>query len=216
MHMANASNAQATQQFVPIEEIRDGVVVLKDKSIRAVLMASSLNFALKSYDEQMSILLQFQNFLNSLDFSVQFYVQSRELDIRPYVALLEERYKVQTNDLLKIQTREYIEFIKTFTESVDVMSKNFFIIIPYTPPITQTSSIFNALGNKKGQVNNQAFQAAKFEEYRTQLYQRVGVVEQGLVRCGVRVAQLGTEELIELFYKVFNPGDLEKPIALTQ
>src|SRR3989344_5684854 len=111
------SSSQATQEFVPIKEVRNGVVVLKSGGMRAVLMVSSINFALKSEDEQKSIIFQFQNFLNSLDFPLQIFIQSRKLDIRPYIAILEDRYKEQTSDLLKIQTREYIEFIRTFTDS---------------------------------------------------------------------------------------------------
>src|SRR3989338_3759605 len=124
-----------TQEFVSIREVRDGVVVLKDGGLRMILMTSSLNFALKSQDEQAAILAQFQNFLNSLEFSIQIFVQSRELDIRPYIALLEERHRAQTSDLMKIQVREYIDFVRAFTEEANIMSKSFFIIVPYTPPL---------------------------------------------------------------------------------
>ncbi|MCI0619234.1 hypothetical protein L0244_40205, partial [bacterium] len=112
-----ATKEKSTQAFVPIQEIRNGVVILKDTSLRGMLLASSLNFALKSVDEQTAIIAQFQNFLNSLEFPIQIFLQSRELDIRPYIALLEERHEVQTNELLKLQTREYIEFIKGFVEN---------------------------------------------------------------------------------------------------
>lgn len=120
-----ATKARASQEFVPISDIRDGVVTLKDGSLRAILMASSLNFSLKSDDERAAILYQFQDFLNSLDFSVQISIQSRKLDIRPYVALLEETEKNQVNDLMKIQVQEYIGFIKNFTESHNIMTKHF-------------------------------------------------------------------------------------------
>src|SRR6185369_7111568 len=120
-----AINAKTTQEFVPIKEIRQGVIVLKDDSLRGIVIASSLNFALKSADEQQSIIYQFQNFLNSLDFSVQIFIQSRKLDIRPYIALLEGRLKEQVSDLLKIQTREYIGFVKNFTENSSIMTKTF-------------------------------------------------------------------------------------------
>ena len=128
-------SAKATQDFVPIKEIRDGVIVTKDGSLQLILMASSLNIALKSEDEQAAIILQFQNFLNSLDFSLQIFIQSRKYDIRPYIALLEERERAQLNDLLKIQTREYISFIKSFTETTNIMSKNFFVVVPYAPSV---------------------------------------------------------------------------------
>lgn len=206
---------KTTQQFVPIKEVRDGVVVLKNGSLRMVLMASSLNFALKSAEEQQAIILQFQNFLNSLDFSVEFYIQSRRLDIRPYIALLEDRKKEQVNDLIKIQTREYIEFIKNFTESVDIMTKSFFIVIPYERSIVKKEkglgSRLLGLEGKKKESKEAGLEV--FEELRTQLEQRAGIVEQGLIRSGVRVVPLGTEEIIELFYQIFNPGELEKPIT---
>ncbi|HZS43239.1 MAG TPA: hypothetical protein VFA52_03425 [Candidatus Paceibacterota bacterium] len=211
-----ATPSKATQEFVPIKEIRDGVIVLKDGSLRSLIMTSSLNFALKSADEQNSIIFQFQNFLNSLNFSIQIFVQSRKLDIRPYIALLEQREKEQKIDLMKIQTHEYIEFIKNFTENTNIMTKSFFIVIPYTPAMLQAKkTIGGGFLKRKNPKEVAADNIQSFEEHRTQLEQRIDVVEQGLVRCGIRVVQLGTEELIELFYKIFNPGDTEKPIPLT-
>lgn len=201
----------ATQEFVPVDDVRDGIVIMKDGGMRGILMASSINFALKSDDERQAILLQFQDFLNSLDFLVQIVVQSRRLDIRPYIALLEGRYKEQTNDLMKIQIEQYIAFVKSFTESTNIMTKNFFIVIPYDAAIIKSGGGFS-LGLGKGK--NQNADAEDFEEKKNQLEQRMGVVEQGLVRCGVRVAKLGTDEVIELFYKVFNPGESEKPIKI--
>ncbi len=207
-------NVNSSQSFVPIKEVRDGIVILKDGAMRLVLMGSSLNFALKSTDEQNGIISQFQNFLNSLDFSVQILVQSKKLDIRPYLALLEERYKEQTSELMKIQVREYVEFIKAFTEQTSIMSKSFFIIVPYTPPALGEggSSILKMFPH-----SNKDDASAKidiFEENRSQLEQRANVVVQGLTRSGLKVAQLGTEEVVELFYKIFNPGETEKPIQL--
>lgn len=206
-----AAKGKTTQSFVPVEEIRDSVVTLKNKGMRAVLLASSLNFALKSPEEQQSIVLQFQNFLNSLDFPVQFYIQSRKLDIRPYVALLETRYKEQINDLMKIQTREYINFIKAFTDSANIMTKNFFVVVPYDPALIKTGGgiISRVTGGRK---KDKGDKSKNFDENRSQLEQRISVVEQGLVRSGVRVLRLGTEELVELYFKIFNPGEIEKPM----
>ena len=201
----------STQQFVPIEDIRDGLLILSDGSLRAIIMASSLNFSLKSDDERQAILLQFQDFLNSLDFSVQIYIQSRKLDIRPYLALLEERYKEQTNDLMKIQTEQYIDFIKKFTESTSIMTKSFFIVVPYDVALVNTGGQFlsSIFGKKTSQAQ---VDSENFAENRAQIEQRIAVIEQGLVRCGIRVARLGNEETVELFYKIFNPGESEKPI----
>ncbi len=211
-----AVSSKATQEFVPIKEVRDGIVVLKNDSMRGIVLASSLNFSLKSEEERNAIIMQFQDFLNSLDFSVQITIESRRLDIRPYLALPEDRYKEQINDLMKIQTREYIGFVQKFTESTNIMTKSFFVVVSYDPAmvslkgpgglgIFKKTSAGDALKNKE----------AGFEENRTQLEQRVSVVEQGLSRCGIRVVRLGTEEVIELFYKIFNPGDTEKPIKMS-
>jgi type IV secretory pathway VirB4 component len=210
--MADTKNSQ---DFVPIKEIRDSVVVLKDNSLRGIILTSSVNFALKSADEQNAIIYQFQNFLNSINFSIQIFVESRRLDIRPYIALLENVRKDQQNELLQVQTKEYIEFIKSFTESVNIMTKSFFIVIPYIPAIikTQKSALSSLLGRSE-QASRERNET--FEENRTQLLQRMEVVMSGLTRMGVRAIPLGTEEIVELYYKLFNPGDTEKPINLTE
>lgn len=169
-----------------------------------VLLASSINFALKSGEEQQAILSQFQAFLNSIDFSVQIYIQSRRLDIRPYIEILKAREPHQENDLMRIQLREYIEFINTFTSQVDIMTKNFFVAVPYTPLNLEVKGLSKLLkpGEKKERSPD------KFFEDRTQLEQRVSIIVQGLSRIGIRTVPLGTEELIELYYHIFNPEDL--------
>jgi len=207
--------AKTTQEFVPIKEVRDGVIIMKDGSMRGIVLSTSLNFALKSADEQEAIIYQFQNFLNSLDFSVQISIQSRQLDIRPYLATLEKRYTDELNDLLKIQIKEYIGFVKNFTENQNIMSKTFFVVIPFMP--VSFGGKKEGLGSFLPSANKKEIKSAKtdnFEENRMQLEQRVSVVQQGLLRCGIKSASLGTEEAIELFYKLFNPGDMEKPIKL--
>src|SRR3954469_8389372 len=146
------SQNKSTQDFVPVAEVRDGIVVLKYWTLRAILLASSINFALKSEDEQTAFIVQFQNFLNSLDFTVQILIQSRQLDIRPYVATLEVAYKQQLDDLMRIQIREYIEFVKSFTEAANIMTKNFFVVVPYTPPSMAAGKgrlSFLQMGSKK-------------------------------------------------------------------
>jgi len=172
-----------------------------------VLLASSINFALKSIDEQEAILRQFQAFLNTIDFSLQFYIQSRRLDIQPYLDTLATRESKQDNDLMRIQLREYMQFVKTFTTEVDVMSKSFFIVIPYTPV---TASIQSNLGSFKellGGQKNVYFDDKNFAEHKLQLQQRASLVEQGLSAVGVRTILLQNEELVELYYHIFNPGE---------
>lgn len=204
-----------TQSFVPIQEVRDGIIILKDGSMRAILMTSSVNFALKSEDEQKSIIYQFQNFLNSLNFDMQIFVQSRNLDIRPYVSLLEDRLKVQTDDLMKIQIREYIQFVRSFTEQANIMTKRFFIVVPYTPVSTNVTRAKSGLfGFKKNTAKENKAMSDAFAESRTQIAQRIDVILSGVARTGVRAVQLGTEEVIEVFYQLFNPGEAEKPLTI--
>ena len=212
-----AIKAKATQEFVPIKEVRDGIVVLKDGSLRAIVLANSVNLSLKSNDEQQATIMQFQNFLNTLDFYIQISVQSRRLDIRPYLTLLDNRMKVQNEPLLKLQTKEYIEFINNFTQSVSIMTKNFFIVIPYTHVnLKPQINIFKKLFSKISKAEEEAEDQLDFEEKRSQLEERVSVIQQGLSRCGINSAQLGSEEVVEVFYKVFNPGELEGKIKLEQ
>jgi hypothetical protein len=145
---------------------------------------------------------------------MQIFIQSRNLDIRPYVSLLEDRLKVQTDDLMKIQIKEYMKFVKSFTEESNIMTKRFFIVVPYTPisaNVTKAKKSF--FGKKSTATQNQVIQDA-FAESRTQLSQRIDVILSGVARTGVRAVQLGTEEVIEVFYQLFNPGEAEKPLAM--
>jgi len=207
-----ALNARASQEFVPIKEIQDGIVVLKDGGLRAVLMASSVNISLKSEDEQNAIIMQFQNFLNTLDFSLQISIQSRKYDVTSYLATLEEKLKTQTEPLLKIQTQEYMQFIQNFTDNVNIMTKHFFIVIPYTPAVIATSGGFLDKILPSSKLDKDKNKKSEFESYRSQLEQRVALVQQGLSRVGVRTVALKTDEEVELFYKVFNPGEAESKI----
>jgi hypothetical protein len=200
-----AKTNAATQDFVAIKDVKGGVVVQTNGKLVSILLASSVNFALKSLDEQQAILLQFQNFLNTLDFSLQIYVQSRRLNIEPYLAKLSDLQTKQDNDLMRIQLSEYMEFIRTFTSDVDIMSKNFFVVVPYAP---------TAVSLKKGMASilsaapkNNFGADARFEEQRLQLEQRVSLVSEGLARLGVKSIQLQQDELVELFYHIYNPSD---------
>lgn len=210
-------NARKSQDFVPIKEVRDGIIILKGGGLRAILLASSINLSLKSSDEQRAIISQFQAFLNGLDFNTQIVIQSRRLDIRPYLLTLEERMQTQVEPLVKIQTKEYMDFIKSFTDEVNIMTKTFFVVVPYSSSTlnTSTGGVLEKLGlsSKKSETKKES-DLADFEEKRTQLDQRVGIIMSGLSRFGVRSTQLGTEEVVELFYKTFNPGDISQGIKL--
>jgi len=212
MATTTAKSAGATQQFVPVKEIRNGTIILKDGGYRGVLICSSINFGLKSEDEQHAVTLAFQNLLNTLDFSIQIVINSRRMDLRPYLALLAEKGPEQKNELMKIQLREYIEFVRSFADQANIMRKSFYIVVPYAPH-TSAASAVSFLKRETSSVKNAAAETT-FEQDRIQLEQRLGLVVEALSGTGVRAVALGTEEIIELLYRSFNPGELENPIRL--
>ncbi len=204
--------ATATQKFVPVKEIRNGVIVLKDGGYRGVLICSAINFGLKSADEQHAITLGFQNFLNTLDFSVQIVVNSRRMDLRPYIALLEAKAPEQKTDLMKIQLREYIEFVKSFADQANIMTKSFYVVVPYASHASPAKAM--SLFKKPAPTPKGGTAPSSFDDDRAQLEQRMTLVADALAGTGVRAVPLGTEEVIELLYRSFNPGELENPIRL--
>ncbi|HYD93031.1 MAG TPA: hypothetical protein VEB18_01065 [Candidatus Paceibacterota bacterium] len=206
-------DAKPTQSFVPVQEVRNGIVILKDGGYRGILMCSSINFALKSEDEQRAIIGGFQTFLNTLDFTVEIVVHSRKMDIRPYLALLAEREGKQKTELMNIQVREYIQFVKNFIEGSDIMTKIFYLVVPYNPaPVAVTKAVPFIGGGKKSQTTQGL--SGSFDEHRVQLEQRMALVAASIAATGVRAVALGTEEVIELLYRSFNLGELETPIRL--
>ncbi len=207
------SSAISSQQFVAIESIRDGIVILKKGGLRAILMASSVNFDLKSADEQDATIFQYQNAINSFDFSVQFVIHSRKLNIEPYLTLLREQYKREQNELVKIQINEYVDFIKSLVELSNIVSKTFYVVIPYTTTelAKQTEGfVLSFFSSRKKATEKVKEEERSFEEQKTQLLQRVDTVTLGLQRMGIRSVQLNTEELIELCYGLYNPTETNK------
>ncbi len=207
----DAKTAGDTQRFVPVKEIRNGIIMLKDGSYRGVLICSAVNFGLKSAEEQHGIILGFQNFLNTLDFSIQIVINSRKMDLRPYLTLLEGKAPEQKSELMRIQLREYIEFVRSFTEQMNIMTKSFYIVVPYTSHVTTAKAIGFF---QRGSVAKDASTETSFEEDRAQIEQRLSLVAASIAGTGVRAVPLGTEEVIELLYRSFNPGELENPIRL--
>lgn len=210
-----AASPRPTQAFVPVETVRSGVVILKKDGYRGILMCSSMNFSLKSEDEQRAIIQGFQTFLNILDFSVEIVVHSRKMDIRPYLALLETRMEAQQTELMRLQLREYMSFIRNFMDSAEIMTKLFYVIVPYTPAIGSDVASAIPFLKKAPSSSPKAEGGDHFEEHRVQLEQRMALVAAGLGNAGVRAVPLGTEEIIELLYRSFNLGETDSPIRLT-
>ncbi len=208
----------STEQFVSIETIKDDTVVLKDGSLRAVIMVSGINFDLKSEDEQNLIIGSFQSLLNRLDFSVQFITHSRKLNIDSYLRDMGKRSEKEENPLLKNQTKEYISFISSLVNVANVMSKRFYVVVPYSVlAVEAEETISKLIGflpfGKGSSANNEANKKKEnFESQKIQLKHRVDSVMAGLRSTGVRSIRLETEDLLELYYNLYNPEKKEKKI----
>jgi hypothetical protein len=196
-----AKKRSSTQRYLPIKEIRDGVIVLKNSGYRTVLMVNAINFNLKSRDEQEALMANYQNFLNSLAFPIQIVVQSRTIDLDAYIKTLEKSADQQSNPLLKTQTTEYVGFIRELIGVANIMSKTFYVIIPYETAPLATGFFSKLFGGKKLPT---ALTAA-FEKRKSELTERTQLVSSGLASLGLTNVQLNTQELVELFYTTYNP-----------
>ena len=204
----------ATQQFVDIVDIKDGVIVLKNGAVRKILMVSGINFDIKSEEEQNIITYAFQNFLNVLDFSCQIVIHSRKMNIEGYLDNLAKKQETEENELLKNQISEYIEFIRSFVEQNAVMDKTFFVVVPYESVNISGvgADILSSLKfwEKKSAKTEKEKKDEGIEQKIMQVNQRAEQVANGLNQIGLRVVALNTEESIELFYNLYNPAEIEK------
>jgi len=200
--------SSATQRFLPIAEIHNNTVVLKNGGLRAILQATSVNFNLKSEEEQNSLIYGYQSFLNSLEFPIQILVRSKKLDIDNYLDHLKKIQEKQENELLRQQTAEYQEYIEKLVEYADIMEKKFYVIIPVDSPTgTKISFIDNFLSHvfPDDSVSKLRSRQKNFKDLRKKLTQRVNQVEQALLSLNIRTKELDTKQLIKLFYQSYNP-----------
>ncbi len=195
----------STQDFLEIDQIRDGIMILKNKGLRVVLMTSSLNFALKSDDEQAAIIYQFQNFLNSLDFSCQIIVQSRRLNMTGYLDGLQNIEQKEKNELLKLQISEYRKFVGEIMKGGSIMQKNFYAVVPFSPLEVQGMDLEAKQKLPKITLTEEQFQRAKI-----QLLQRAEFVVLGLRACGLEAMPVNNIELVELFWSLHHPLEAER------
>lgn len=196
----------ATQKFLEFDQIREGVVILKNKALRGILMVSSLNFALMPQEERDAIVYLFQDFLNSLDFSIEIYVQSRKLNITGYIDKLKELEKKQENELLQAQTTSYRQFIEQMVSEGTIMTKNFYIVVPFTL-LEVEGPVKEKKFGRKPKIPKMTEE--RFQRVKTQLWQRMEFVALGLKRCGLRAVPLTTPELIELWWAFHHPKQAE-------
>lgn len=208
--LAKPKAGPPTTQYLDIAEIRDGVVIMRDGTLRAVLLCSSVNFALKSEDEQNATIQAYVQFLNSLDFSLQIVIQSRKLNIDGYLARLQDAEKQQPNELLRVQIGEYTSYIKELVSLGDIMTKRFYVVVPYNPLSDKKRSFWQRLTSVLSAASAVKLSREDFSRYTDTLEKRVGFVSQGLSSLSVSAARLDTQSLIELYYTTYNPDVREQ------
>lgn len=202
---AKGGNVPSTQQFLPFAEIRDGVVIMKDGTLRRVMLVSSINFSLKSEDEQKGIIQGYVSFLNTIDFELQIVIQSRKLNIEKYLDMLDSLARNQTNELLKKQTKSYRGFVEKMVEDADIMDKKFFVVVPYSPYSKKKKGFWVRLKEVLSSASAVRIQQSKFQQYEIELDRRVNRVAAGLSSIGLKSQVLDTQAIIELYYNTYNP-----------
>ncbi len=209
----------SSQSLISINQIKRGVIILKNGSLRSVLEVGGINLDLKSEDEQNSILASWRGLLNHLDFSLEIVVHSRRINIAPYLDFLQERIDKEENDLLKLQGSDYHSFLKGLIAENNIMKKKFYVVIPYDPIVVspktilgQTASSFKSILNLTHQSFSKAvfISTEQFNRYQQQLMIRQDNLISSLTRIGLLSRPLTTKELIELFYNLYNPETFEK------
>ncbi len=195
----------STQQYLDILEIRDDAVILKNGTILAVILVASINFSLKSDEEQDAVIEAYVSFLNTIDFPLEIVIQSRRLNIDEYLEMLKKVEKQQTNELLQIQTREYRQYVAELVQIADIMTKRFYVVVPFSSKVDRPGKFFSRLADILNPTSTIHLKQKQFEQYRLELYKRVDNVSNALASAGLKSAVLDTQSLIELYYNSYNP-----------
>lgn len=179
---------------IDIEDIKDGVLKLPGNKYRLVLSVSSINFELKSEDEQDTIIDTFEGFLNSINFAIQILIRTREIDMDGYISNLDQKIaKESSMTVYKKQLKNYRHFISTLITSNNILSRQFYIIVPFDPPKNLDTSFIN-----------------------DQLNLRADIVSKNLARLGISSRLLSSIELVDLFYSFYCPIQVKtQPISET-
>lgn len=200
------SKRPSTQAHLPIAEIKDGVVILKDGTLRSVMMTSSINFSLKSEDEQNALISSYVSFLNGLDFPLQIVGQSRKLRIQPYLDDLLKKEREQPNELLRVQIADYRAFVQELVDIGQIMTKRFYVVVPYDPISNKKKGFFTRVREAITPTTSIRLKDKRFRQRKEALDLRVRQVSSGLQSMGLQVVPLDTQALIELYYSSYNPN----------
>lgn len=207
--LAKSKPGPATQRFLDLAEIRDDMVLMKDGTVRGVMMVSSINFALKSVDEQEATIQSYMTFLNSLEYPIQIVIHSRKMNIDSYIASLDDQYKKTANDLLKAQILDYKNFVQELVTLGEIMQKRFYVVVPYDPVTNKKKNFFTRLSEALSPVAAAKLSKKQMKDRTEQLNRRIEIVSGQLESMGLKVARLDTQSLIELYYTAYNPDLFE-------
>jgi len=192
-----------TQQFIEIEDIKDDIILMKDYSAALVIEISAVNFWLLSSEEQMSMVYAYAGLLNSLSFPLQILILSKKMDISIYLDYLDQKINKVADQLIKTRLQSYKDFIKTIVKKNTVLEKRFFFVISFSPlelGISGTSTSFL----KKDYVLSRA---------KTSLYPKRDHLLRLLAKIGLSGNVLQKQQLVELFYNLYNPSSTGKHLA---
>ncbi|PIT93505.1 hypothetical protein COU00_03975 [Candidatus Falkowbacteria bacterium CG10_big_fil_rev_8_21_14_0_10_43_11] len=203
--LASNKISTTTQRYLDVAEIRDDVIVMKDGTMRSITLVSSLNFALKSEDEQNAIVSAYVSFLNNLEHPLQIVIQSREFKIDPYLEMLDKKQREQTNELLRMQTAEYLSYIKELISLGKIMNKRFYVVVIYDPLSNKQKGFFPRIWETFKPATLIRLKEEKFQRRREALLARTGEIAGGLTSMGLQTAALDTQSIIELLYNTYNP-----------
>lgn len=194
-----------TQKYLDIEQVRDDVVVMKDGTLRAVILVSSINFALKSDDEQQAIVQAYMQFLNGLESPIQVVIQSRNMRIDEYIARMKDAQRNLKNELLRTQMEDYVQFVQDLVEGGEIMSKRFYVVVPFDPAVNVKKGFWTRTKETLSPAARIRLSEKQFEDRLHNLEIQVSHVVGSLNSMGLTGVRLDTQGLIELLYNAYNP-----------
>lgn len=181
--LQKSKTSTSARNQIAIQGVRDNILILPNNEYRAVLQVSSLNFELRSEEEQDAIIDTYESFLNSVGSSLQILVRTREIDMDKYLEDLSGRLDRETEQVYRDQLKNYNEFIRSLITTNKILTRHFYIIVPYTA---------------KGKTD--------FELVQEQLNLRLDIVTKGMMRIGIHTKALTSLEMLDLFYSFYSPS----------
>ncbi|NCU29487.1 hypothetical protein EOM60_02660 [Candidatus Saccharibacteria bacterium] len=181
--LQKSKSKTSARQQIAIKGVRDGILILPNNEYRAILQVSSLNFELRSEEEQDAIIDIYESFLNSVGSSLQILVRTREIDMDKYLEDLGERLEDEKEEIYRTQLKNYDEFIRSLITTNKILTRHFYIIVPYKPT-----------------------GKADFDLIREQLNLKLDIVAKGMTRLGMHSDQLTSLEALDLFYSFYSPA----------